>query len=143
MRPFSVTPTGLEWRLIFRDVVCRLVSSNSSIMMCAGLRGLTAKHFLLKGLPDEQVKYVSFRQKPTYKIARSNRCAFAVQEKSIPQIEIAVGEQVKALPLRILAPLSSADEKTAAGVADQYGNVFYLQPKGPASAYRFYPLDKP
>jgi 23S rRNA (uracil1939-C5)-methyltransferase len=70
-------------------------------------------------------------------IARLSLC------KSIPQIEIAVGEQVTALVLRTLAPLTAADEKLLRAFADQHGIVFYLQPKGPASAYRFYPLSGP
>ena len=61
---------------------------------------------------------------------------------SLPQIEVAVGEQITALVLRILAPLSAPDEVVVRAFADQHDVVFYLQPKGPASAYRFYPLDE-
>lgn len=61
----------------------------------------------------------------------------------MPQIEVAVGGAVTALVLRILAPLSPADESALRLFADQHGVVFYLQPKGPATAYRFYPLHGP
>ncbi len=59
-----------------------------------------------------------------------------------PQVEVAVGEQMTALVLRILKPLASADESLLRGFADRHQAVFYLQPRGPASAYRFYPLDE-
>ena len=57
----------------------------------------------------------------------------------LPQIELAVGEECTALVLRILAPLSKADEALLRTFADTHSIVFYLQPKGPDSAYRFYP----
>jgi len=61
----------------------------------------------------------------------------------VPQVEVAIGERVTALVLRILASLTSADAALLREFADQHGVVFYLQPKGPATAYRFYPLDGP
>jgi 23S rRNA (uracil1939-C5)-methyltransferase len=60
---------------------------------------------------------------------------------ALPQIELAVGESVTALVLRILEPPSAADENLLRAFADRHDVVFYLQPKGPATAYRFYPLD--
>jgi 23S rRNA (uracil1939-C5)-methyltransferase len=61
----------------------------------------------------------------------------------VPQIEVAIGDQVTVLVLRIMVALNSADEALLRKFADQHGVVFYLQPKGPATAYRFYPLDGP
>ena len=61
----------------------------------------------------------------------------------LPQIELAVGEECTALVLRILVPLSKADEALLRTFADTHGIVFYLQPKGPDSAYRFYPQPGP
>ncbi|MEI7429391.1 MAG: 23S rRNA (uracil(1939)-C(5))-methyltransferase RlmD [Betaproteobacteria bacterium] len=63
--------------------------------------------------------------------------------RQIPQIEVAVGESVTALQLRIMAPLTKVDEALLRAFADQHGIVFYLQTKGPASASRFYPLEGP
>ena len=60
---------------------------------------------------------------------------------AMPQIELAVGESVTALVLRILESPSAADEALLREFADRYDVVFYLQPKGPATAYRFYPVD--
>ena len=58
----------------------------------------------------------------------------------LPQIEFAVGEHCTTLTLRILEALTAKDEKVLRAFADQHGIVLYLQPKGPDSAYRFYPL---
>jgi 23S rRNA (uracil1939-C5)-methyltransferase len=61
----------------------------------------------------------------------------------LPQIEVAVGERMTALVLRILEPLDAADECLLRAFADRHAVVFYLQPQGPATAYRFYPLIGP
>lgn len=60
---------------------------------------------------------------------------------SVPQIEVAVGESTTALVLRILEPINAADEVLLRTFADQHHVTFYLQPKGPATAYRFYPTE--
>ncbi len=57
----------------------------------------------------------------------------------LPQLEIAVGERCTALSLRILEPLTANDERLLREFADRHDVVFYLQPKGPDSIYRFYP----
>ena len=62
---------------------------------------------------------------------------------ALPQIEVAVGESITALVLRILKPLTAADETLLRAFADRHGVVFYLQPQGPDTAYRFYPLEGP
>ncbi len=62
---------------------------------------------------------------------------------AMPQIELAIGESVTALVLRNLEPINTADEDLLKAFADRHGVVFYLQPKGPATAYRFYPLEGP
>ncbi|WP_415033182.1 23S rRNA (uracil(1939)-C(5))-methyltransferase RlmD [Azonexus sp.] len=61
----------------------------------------------------------------------------------LPQIEVAVGERCTALVLRILQKLSKQDEAALRAFADQHQVVFYLQPKGPETAERFYPLPGP
>ncbi len=62
---------------------------------------------------------------------------------AMPQIEVAVGEDMTALVLRILEPLTAADEALLRAFADRHGVVFYLQPKGPASVFRFHPQEGP
>ena len=60
----------------------------------------------------------------------------------IPQIEVAIGEEVTALVLRIMAPLGAGDEALLKAFADQWKIQFWLQTKGPETAAPFYPLGK-
>lgn len=61
----------------------------------------------------------------------------------LPQIEVAVGDSVTVLVLRILQALTPADEGLLRAFADEHGIQFWLQPGGPESAYPFYPLRAP
>lgn len=61
--------------------------------------------------------------------------------EQLPQIELAVGEDVTALVLRIMAPLTTDDQGRLRAFADEYRIQWWLQPKGPDTAYPFYPLD--
>lgn len=61
----------------------------------------------------------------------------------LPQIELAVGEAVTVLVLRILDPLSAADEEALRSFAQQYGIQFWLQRAGPDTAAPFFPADAP
>ena len=61
----------------------------------------------------------------------------------LPQIELAVGEAVTVLVLRILDPLSPADENALRSFAAQYGIQFWLQTKGPETARPFSPQEAP
>nr|WP_284502924.1 23S rRNA (uracil(1939)-C(5))-methyltransferase RlmD [Caballeronia sp. AZ10_KS36] len=60
----------------------------------------------------------------------------------MPQIELAVGSDVTALVLRILEPLTEADEALLRAFADEHNVQFWLQPKGPDTVYPFYPLGR-
>jgi 23S rRNA (uracil1939-C5)-methyltransferase len=62
---------------------------------------------------------------------------------ALPQIEVAVGEHVDVLVLRILQALSPTDEEAIKQFADTYAVQFWLQTKGPDTAVPFYPLDAP
>jgi 23S rRNA (uracil1939-C5)-methyltransferase len=68
--------------------------------------------------------------------------ALSIRER-VPQIEVAVGEEVIVLVLRILDPLTPADESAARAFADAHRVQLWLQPAGPASARPFHPLDAP
>lgn len=63
----------------------------------------------------------------------------------VPQIELAVGqgdgEKITALVLRIMAPLTGDDETVLKSFADQHRIQWWLQPKGPETAYPFYPAE--
>lgn len=61
----------------------------------------------------------------------------------LPQIEVAIGDCVTVLVLRILQPLTQADEALLRDFAETQGIQFWLQPGGPDSAYPFHPLDSP
>lgn len=56
----------------------------------------------------------------------------------VPQIELAVGEQVTVLVLRHLQPLTEADRQTLRDFASRHAVQWWLQPQGPDSAA---PLD--
>lgn len=104
---------------------------------------------------------IGFHERRSSYIADMARCAVLVPEVSdlllplrelvrqlsiadrLPQIDVAVGEHCTALLLRILMPLTAADEQLLREFADRHGVVLYLQPKGPDTAYRFYPLPGP
>lgn len=61
----------------------------------------------------------------------------------LPQIEIAIGDSVTVLVLRILKPLTPEDEMLVRAFADAHGVQIWLQPEGPESAYPFHPLEAP
>jgi 23S rRNA (uracil1939-C5)-methyltransferase len=65
----------------------------------------------------------------------------------MPQIEVAVGEHVTALVIRNLEAVSAADEARLRVFADAHRDShrlqWWLQPKGPETAYAWYPLDMP
>lgn len=61
----------------------------------------------------------------------------------LPQVEVAVGDSLTVLVLRILEPLTAADEAQLRVFADLHTVQIWLQPKGPESAYPFHPLDAP
>ncbi|WP_269530832.1 23S rRNA (uracil(1939)-C(5))-methyltransferase RlmD [Chitinimonas sp. BJYL2] len=61
----------------------------------------------------------------------------------LPQIELAMGDHVDVLVLRIMEPLTAADEDRLRAFADQHQIQFWLQTKGPDTAVPFYPLDAP
>lgn len=59
----------------------------------------------------------------------------------LPQIEVAAGEHVDVLVLRVMAPLSGEDEAALRAFADQHHIQFWLQTKGPETIVPFHPLD--
>ena len=61
----------------------------------------------------------------------------------LPQIEVAAGDHVDVLVLRILQALSESDEAALKQFADTHQVQFWLQTKGPETVVPFYPLDAP
>ncbi|TDR82915.1 23S rRNA (uracil(1939)-C(5))-methyltransferase RlmD [Paludibacterium purpuratum] len=65
----------------------------------------------------------------------------------MPQVELAVGENVDVLVLRNMDAISTADEDLLRAFADRHAGPrplqLWLQPKGPETCYPFYPLTAP
>jgi 23S rRNA (uracil1939-C5)-methyltransferase len=61
----------------------------------------------------------------------------------LPQIELAVGEAVAILVLRVLEQPGEADLARLRGYAEQSGFQLWLQPAGPETAQPFWPLEAP
>jgi 23S rRNA (uracil1939-C5)-methyltransferase len=61
----------------------------------------------------------------------------------LPQIEVAVGDHVDVLVLRIMQALSPADEQLLRQFADEHQVQFWTQTKGPDTVHPFYPLNAP
>lgn len=57
------------------------------------------------------------------------------QRDRLPQIEVAVGDEVTALVLRHLEPLSPGDLAQLRAFAQQHGIQWWLQPKGPDTVH--------
>ena len=65
------------------------------------------------------------------------------QRDRLPQIEVAVGEDVTALVLRHLEPLVESDVQHLRDFAREHGVQWWLQPKGPDSVHRLDPEGAP
>ena len=61
----------------------------------------------------------------------------------LPQIEVACGDRVDVLVLRIMEPLTPQDESALRAFAEAHAIQFWLQPKGPETCYPFHPLEMP
>ncbi len=61
----------------------------------------------------------------------------------LPQVELAVGEEVTVLVMRHLEPIPEEDAAKLRAFADRHGIQWWLQPKGPDTAHPFYPLEAP
>jgi 23S rRNA (uracil1939-C5)-methyltransferase len=61
----------------------------------------------------------------------------------VPQIEVAVGEHVDVLVLRVMETPSSEDESALRAFADKHAIQFWLQTKGYDTIAPFHPLDAP
>jgi len=61
----------------------------------------------------------------------------------VPQIEVAVGEHVDVLVLRVMDTPSSEDETALRAFADKHGIQFWLQTGGYDTIAPFHPLDAP
>ena len=117
---------------------------------------LSVRHVLKKGktlvgFREKNGKYVADMQHCeilTPKIAALLPLLGELNEKFtrrdiIPQIEVAVGEHVDVLVLRILDALTPADEALIREFADAHQVQIWTQTKGPETVKPFYPPDAP
>ena len=115
------------------------------------VRHVIKKNKTLVGFHEKRRSYVADMQYCeilTPKIARllpllAQMCESLTIRDALPQIEVAVGEHVEVLVLRIMRPLMPVDETVLKQFADQHAVQFWLQTKGPETAAPFYPLDAP
>ncbi|NNM69356.1 MAG: 23S rRNA (uracil(1939)-C(5))-methyltransferase RlmD [Gallionella sp.] len=68
--------------------------------------------------------------------------SLSIRDK-LPQIEVAVGEHVDALVLRVMDTPNHADEALLRAFADAHEIQFWLQTKGPETIVPFHPLNAP
>ena len=117
---------------------------------------LSVRHVLKKGKT-----LVGFREKRGSYVAEMSRCEILPPKISglipllaqmidglsirehLPQIEVACGDNVDVLVLRVMEPPTAGDETVLRAFADAHGIQFWLQPKGLDSIYPFHPLDAP
>jgi 23S rRNA (uracil1939-C5)-methyltransferase len=112
-----------------------------------GVRKIPNKEGVLIGFHEKRSSYIS--DMPTCDVLPPRISAMLLPLRKLvgslsiveqlSQIEMAVGAENTAFVLRILAPLTRSDESKVKAFADQHHVIFYLQPKGPDTAYRFYP----
>ncbi|MDP2144638.1 MAG: 23S rRNA (uracil(1939)-C(5))-methyltransferase RlmD [Gallionella sp.] len=117
---------------------------------------LSVRHVLKKsktlvGFREKNGKYVADMQHCeilTPKIASLLPLLGELNEKFtardiLPQIEVAVGDHVDVLVLRILDALTPSDVAHIKQFADTHQVQFWTQTKGPETVAPFYPLDAP
>ncbi|MDP1633322.1 MAG: 23S rRNA (uracil(1939)-C(5))-methyltransferase RlmD, partial [Gallionellaceae bacterium] len=115
------------------------------------VRHVLKKEKTLVGFREQNGKYVADMQHCeilTPKIAALLPLLGELNERFtvrdiLPQIEVAVGEHVDVLVLRILAALTPSDEALIKEFADKHQVQFWTQTKGPETVIPFYPLDAP
>ncbi|MDR1646727.1 MAG: 23S rRNA (uracil(1939)-C(5))-methyltransferase RlmD [Zoogloeaceae bacterium] len=116
-----------------------------------GVRKVPRKGGILIGFHEKRSSYIADMQSCAVLHPKVSALLLPLRElvgalsiaERLPQIEVAVGDACVALSLRILEPLTAEDETRLRAFADQHGIVFYLQPKGPDTVYRFHPAAEP
>lgn len=68
--------------------------------------------------------------------------SLSIRER-LPQVELAIGDALDVLVLRVLEPPDASDQDKLRHFAVQHRVQLFLQPKGPDSIHPFFPLDAP
>jgi 23S rRNA (uracil1939-C5)-methyltransferase len=121
----------------------------------------TRARLSVRNVPKKGGVLVGFHERRSSYVADMNSCEVLLPQISallpklrtlveslsirdrLPQIELAAGETLSVLVLRIMDPLTPEDEVKLRDFADRHGIQFWLQPKGPDTAYPFHPLNAP
>ncbi|MBY0575344.1 MAG: 23S rRNA (uracil(1939)-C(5))-methyltransferase RlmD [Gallionellaceae bacterium] len=117
---------------------------------------LSVRHVVKKGKT-----LVGFHEKRSSFVADMSRCeilppkisglipllaqlieGLSIRER-LPQVEVACGNDVDVLLLRIMEPLTVSDEAALRAFADTHDIQFWLQTKGPETVVPFHPLNAP
>lgn len=107
------------------------------------VRHVARKGTVLVGFHERKSRYVADMQVCPVLPARVSAMLMPLrqlvgsmeQRDSLPQIELAAGDDVTALVLRHLAPLSAADAQRLRDFAAVHGVQWWLQPKGPETVH--------
>ncbi len=115
----------------------------------------------VRGLPPPRGPLVGFHEKQSSFVADMIQCenlpprisrliprlrelvAELDMRERLPQVEVAVGDRVDVLVIRNLDPLSERDAESLRAFADREKVWLWIQPKGPATAAPFHPLEMP
>ena len=111
------------------------------------VRHVAKKGTVLVGFHERKSRYVADMQQCPVLPERFSRLLMPLREligameqrDRLPQIELAVGDEVTALVLRHLEPLGDADRARLREFAERHRVQWWLQPKGPDSVH---PLDE-
>ncbi len=108
------------------------------------VRYVQKKGEVLIGFHERKSRYVADMRECPVLPAHVSRLLLPLRElifglqarETCPQIELACGDEVTALVLRHLQPLSDADRQRLRDFGRQHGVQWWLQPKGPDSVHR-------
>lgn len=114
-----------------------------------GLKYLDKKEKLLIGFREQSSRYLADLSvcKVLHPSVGENLETIAQQirklscYRAIPQIEVAVGDELTALVIRHLQPLTDTDRMLLRELAEQHHFAIYLQSAGPDSIIPFWPED--
>ncbi|WP_423828253.1 23S rRNA (uracil(1939)-C(5))-methyltransferase RlmD [Solimicrobium silvestre] len=112
------------------------------------VRNVLKKGIVLVGFHEKKSRYVANTETceilPPHVSAMLMPLRELIAQLSIvndlPQIELAVGEDVTAMVLRIMKPMSAADEVLLKAFADKYKVQWWLQTKGLETVEIYYPV---
>ena len=115
------------------------------------VRGLPLPRGALVGFHERKSSYVADMRQCDNLPPRISRLIVPLRElvtgmdmrERMPQVEVAVGDRVDVLVVRNLDPVSEGDAAKLRAFADKEGVWLWLQPKGPATAAPFHPLEMP